>query len=161
MWPFSQKAGEPSRASKPDDWTLGQGERDGFPMIVRMANAYTGLAPIPAYDHHLIVSAHLRNPRPNGFPSSEEGDDLAALEMNFCRLLEIDNESLCVLVITNNGLRDFIFYTRNLDSVRQRTEDAKAMFNGFAVEFSIEPDKDWTIYQHFSRWLRPTNQPRA
>jgi hypothetical protein len=161
MWPFSKKAGESTRASDPNDWILGQGERDGFPMIVRMADAYSGLAPIPAYDHHLIVSVHLRNPRPNGFPSSEEGDDLAALEMNFCRLLEIDNESLCVLVITNNGLRDFIFYTRDLDSVRQRTEDAKAMFNGFVVEFSIEPDKEWRIYQHFSRWLAPTSQSQT
>jgi len=81
--------------------------------------------------------------------------------MNFCRLLEIDNESLCVLVVTNNGLRDFIFYTRNLDSVRQRIEDATTMFNGFVVEFSIEPDKEWRIYQHFSHWLAPTSQPRV
>ena len=142
-------------APKPDDWVLGRGERDGLPMIVRMASAYRGLAPIPAYDHHAIVSIHLRNPQPNGFPSPEEGDDLAALEMNVCRLLEIDNESLCVLVVTNNGLRDLIFYTRNVESVKQRTEDAKALYQGFVVEFWIEPDEDWGIYKHFSRWLAP------
>jgi hypothetical protein len=161
MWPFPKKAGESSRAPGPNDWILGQGERDGFPMIVRMANAYSGLAPIPAYDHHVIISVHLRNPQSNGFPSSEEGDDLEALELNVCRLLEIDSESLCVLVVTNNGLRDLIFYTRNVESVKQRTEDAVALFAGFVVEFSIEPDKDWTIYQHFSRWLAPNSQSRA
>ena len=154
MWPFSRKSGESSRIPKPDDWSLGQGERDGFPMIVRMANAYRDLAPIPAYDHHLIISVHLRNPRPNGFPSSEEGDDLTALELNICRLLEADNDSLCVLVITNNGLRDLIFYTRNVEGVKQRAEDASSVFTGFKVEFAIEPDEGWEIYQHFSRWLK-------
>jgi hypothetical protein len=107
------------------------------------------------YDHHLIVSVHLRNPRPNGFPSSEEGDDLQALEENMSRLLETGNDSLCVLVVTNNGLRDFIFYTRNVESVKERTEEANAIFRGFKVEFSIEPDAEWRIYQHFANWIRP------
>ena len=41
MWPFSKNASmRPNSAPKPDDWTLGQGERDGFPMIIRLANAY-------------------------------------------------------------------------------------------------------------------------
>jgi hypothetical protein len=127
-------------------------------MIVRMENAYTGLAPIPAYDHHVIISIHLRNPRPNGFPSSEVGDDLEALEMNICRLLEIDRESLCVLVVTNNGLRDLIFYTRKVKSVKQRTEDAISLYKGFVVEFWIQPDESWEIYQHFSRWLTPAGR---
>jgi hypothetical protein len=152
-------AGESPGTSKPDDWILGQGERDGFPMFVRMANAYSCLAPVPAYDHHVIISIHLRNPRPNGFPSSEEAYDLDALEMNICRLLEADNESLCVLVVTNNGLRDLIFYTRNVESVKQRTEDTLAAGTGFVIEFGIEPDESWEFYQHFCRWLAPARQP--
>ena len=71
MWPFLKKAGiRPNSAPKPDDWTLGQGERDGFPMIIRMANAYKDLAPLPGYDHHVIISVHLLpESRPkSGFP---------------------------------------------------------------------------------------------
>jgi len=158
MWPFLKKSGQSPRSPRPDDWTLSRGERDGFPMIVRIANAYRGLAPVPGYDHHVIVSVHLRNPRPNGFPSSEEADDLKALEINICRLLESGNESLCVLVVTNNGLRDLIFYTRNVESVKQRTEDAKSVFFGFKSEFWIEPDERWEIYQHFCKWLAPAQQ---
>jgi hypothetical protein len=130
-------------------------------MIVRMANAYRGLAPLPAYDHRLIVSIHLRNPRPNGLPSSEEGDDLAALEMNICSQLETGNDFLCVLVVTNNGLRDLIFFTRNVEGARQRTESALSAFTGFVVEFWIEPDEGWEIYRHFSRWIRPAAPPET
>jgi Family of unknown function (DUF695) len=156
MWPFSKKMAESPRLTAPDDWSLAQGERDGFPMIVRMANAYRGLAPLPGYDHHVIISIQLRNPRPNGFPSSEEGDDLQALEENLCRVLETGNDTLCVLVVTNNGLRDLIFYTRNVESVQQRTEEAKSVYSGFEIEFWIEPDEGWDVYRHFSKWIKPS-----
>jgi hypothetical protein len=106
----------------------------------------------------VIISIHLRNPRPNGFPSSEEGDDLAALEVKICGVLEADNESLPVLVITNNGLRDLIFYTRDVEKVKQRTEEVLARGTGFVVEFWIKPDETWEIHQHFSRWLAPAKQ---
>lgn len=109
----------------------------------------------------MIISIHLRNPRPNGFPSSEEGDDLAALELNICRLLETDNDSLCVLVVTNNGLRDLIFFTRNVERAKQRTESALSAGTGFVIEFWVEPDDGWEIYQHFSRWITPAISPET
>jgi Family of unknown function (DUF695) len=138
---------------KPTDWLLAQGERDGFPMIVRMANAYTGLAPVPAYGHHLIVSVRFPHRRPNGLPSSEDADALESIENQLCGLLEMGNESLCVLVITNNGLRDFIFYTRDVEGVQHKLETAGPVFRGFVAELAIEPDEPWEIYQAFSRML--------
>lgn len=155
VMPFFGRTGDKSlQDRKPTDWVLAEGERDGFPMIVRMADAYTDLAPVASYGHHVILSVHFRNRQPNGFPSSEEGDDLQSLEENVSWLLEAGNESLCVLVITNNGLRDFIFYTRNADSVRRKLEDNPKVFQGFVVEFAIEPDDDWRIYKAFSGMLK-------
>lgn len=47
MSPLSKKPGESTHPAAPDSWSLAQRERDGLPMIVRMANAYRGLAPLP------------------------------------------------------------------------------------------------------------------
>jgi len=94
-----------------DQWLLARGERDGFPMIVRMAAAYRGMGPLPGYDHHIVVGANLRTPTSAGFPSTEEGKDLQRFEENLSAAIEVDKESLFVLVITNRGIRDFIFYT--------------------------------------------------
>ncbi len=151
---FKRKQRESSQEPKPTDWLLAQGERDDFPMIVRMAEAYAGLAPVKGYKHHVIASVHFRNRREDGFPSSEEGDDLQTLEENLSFLLEAQNESLCVLVITNNGLRDFIFYTRNATDAREKLANNSDIFRGFVVEFAIEPDPDWSIYKAFSRMLK-------
>jgi hypothetical protein len=159
MWPFKRsKDSDPAlKVQRPDDWTLGQGERDGFPMIVRIANAYHGLAPLPQYEHHLIVSVRFRKPQSNGFPSSQEGDALESLEQNLYGLLEIDNDALCALVITNNGLRDFIYYTRNVEGTKNKLEHTRSIFKGFQVEFALEPARDWEIYKTFARMLNRPN----
>lgn len=139
----------------PDQWILARGERDGFPMLVRMAAAYRGLGGIEGYDHHLIVGTNLREPTPDGFPSSAEGDDLEHFELNLCRALEADDESRCVLVITNQGIRDFIFYTRDPLGVKAKIDAALEKLNGFVFNIAIEPDKDWEIYRAFDSCLAP------
>ena len=142
-----------------DRWLLARGERDGFPMIVRMAAAYRGMGAIPGYDHHIIIGASLRSPTPAGFPSTEEGDDLQRFEENLCAAIEIDNESLCVLVITNRGIRDFIFYTRDPQGAKARIDSALPGLRGFQCEIAIEPDENWEIYAAFDNWLAPPSKP--
>lgn len=139
--------------SNSDKWLLAQGERDGFPMLVRMAAAYRGLGGVFGYDHHVIVGATLRSPSPAGFPSSEESDDLQQFEANLSAALEVESESICVLVITNQGIRDFIFYTRNPDGARAKLDAALPGLKGFRFEVAIEPDQQWDIYRAFDNWL--------
>lgn len=142
-----------------DQWLLARGERDGFPMIVRMAAAYRGKGSVSGYDHQVIISTTLRSPTPVGFPSTEEGDDLQRFEESLCAALEGDGESLCVLVITNNGLRDFIFYTRNPHGVKAKMDAALPGLKGFVFQIAVEPDKDWEIYSAFDNWLAPPTRP--
>lgn len=142
-----------------DDWLLARGERDGFPMIVRMAAAFRGLGGIPGYDHHVIVSVTLRAPTSAGFPSSEEGDDLERFEQNLCSALEPEKESVCVLVITNHGIRDFIFYTKNPRGAERKLDGAIPSLKGFAFEVSIEPDVNWDVYCSFDNWLAAPSKP--
>lgn len=138
-----------------DAWLLARGERDGFPMMVRMAAAYRGLGGLPGFEHHVIVGAALRSPTPAGFPSAEEGDDLQQFELNLVAALEVDRESVCVLVITNHGLRDFIFYTRDPRGAMKNLEAAAPKLKGFAFEVAVEPDEHWEIYRAFDNWLAP------
>ena len=138
---------------KPSNWLLAEGERDGFPMMIRMAGAWTGLAPVPGYDHHIIVSVQYPHRRPNGLPASEDLDVLESVEVQLCVLLETANESHCVLVITNNGLRDFIFYTRGVEGAQRKLETAGPLFQGFPAALAIEPDDRWEIYEAFHQML--------
>ena len=145
--------------SNQDQWLLARGERDGLPMLIRLAAAYRGMGPLHGYDHHIIVSAKLRSPTPAGFPSREEGDDLQRFEEDLCAVLEETNDSLCVLVITNNGLRDFIFYTRNPQGVKAKMDEALPGLKGFELSIAVEPDPEWEIYRAFDNMLTAPSRP--
>jgi hypothetical protein len=142
-----------------DNWLLARGERDGFPMIIRMATAYRGMGPLHGHDHHIIISAKLRSPTPAGFPSQEEGDDLQRFEENLCSAIEKDDNSISVLVITNSGLRDFIFYTRDPNGAKEKIDAAISELKGFEFSIAIEPDKSWEIYRAFDNMLTPPSKP--
>jgi hypothetical protein len=142
-----------------DEWLLARGERDSFPMIIRMASAYRGSGALPGYDHHIIISVKLRSPSPAGLPSEEEGDDLQRFEESLCSAIEKDNQSLCVLVITNNGLRDFIFYTRDPSGAKEKINAALSALKGFEFSIAIEPDERWEIYRAFDNMLTPPSRP--
>ena len=157
MWPFKKEQRKLSIAKESgpgaDRWLLAMGEREGFPMIVRMAEAYLGLAPLPEFNHRILVSVQMRNPRPDGFPSTEEGADLEALEVKLCGMLESGGDTLCALVITNNGVRDFIFQTRNVQRTKEELKRLGEIVRGFRAEIAIEPDPEWSIYGTFERMV--------
>jgi hypothetical protein len=136
-----------------DRWRLAQGIQNGLPTIVRFANAYEGLAPLPGWDNHVIVSVQLRNPRPNGAPSREEVEDLDAFEINLCRLFEAGHQSLCALVVTSNGLSRLIFYTQDPVEAKERLDLGLGELKGFQFNVAIEPARDWAIYRNFAGWF--------
>ena len=142
-----------------DQWLLARGERYGFPMIVRMAAAFRGMGALPGYDHHIIIGTKLRAPTPDGFPSTEEGNDLQRFEETLSAAIEIDDESVCVLVITNEGFRDFIFYTRDAIGARAKLDAALPALRGFEFSIAIEPDKQWEIYQTFDNMVTAPSKP--
>lgn len=144
--------------TKQDQWLLARGERDGFPMIVRMAADYRGMGALPGYDHHIIIGAKLRAPTSTGFPSKEEGEDLQSFEETLCAAIEVDHESLCVLVITNKGIRVFIFYTRNPKGAKEKLDATLVALTGFEFSIAIEPDTGWEIYQAFNAILSPPSE---
>lgn len=138
---------------KPDDWTLARGVRDGYPMVLRIANAYLGLGGVPGYENRIIVGTQLREPTASGLPGKSEGDDLEAFELTLCETLESENESLCVLVITNQGFRDFIFYSRDPKAAEQKLIMAKPRLKSHRFQVSVERDVDWQLYSAFTRGM--------
>ena len=139
--------------TKPDDWILARWERNGFPMTIRMAAAYRGLGAIPGYEHKVIVVVTLRDPKPSGQPADGEYDDLKMVELSICRMLEAENEALCVLAITGCGTRDLIFYTRDPEATKERLDRARTAVTSHSFDAAIEPDADWELFGYFDKAL--------
>lgn len=139
------------------DWLIAKWERNGFPVIIRMATAYRGMAPIPGYSHKIVVVVELRDPQPTGMPQDSEYEDLKKAELAICGQLEAGNDSLCVLALTGCGTRDLIFYTRDAEEAELRIEVARSVVTSHKFEAAIQPDKDWELYGYFDQLVGKPN----
>lgn len=136
-------------------------QRNGFPLNVRMANAYRDLGRVPGYEHKIIIVVPLRDPQPSGMPADSEFDELKSVEVSLCGLLEAENESLCVLAITGCGTRDLIFYTRDPKQARKKIEAAKKIVTSHKIDAAVQPDRDWELYGFFSKAIAASTVPET
>jgi hypothetical protein len=88
----------------------------------------------------------LLDPEPSGLPSTIENAELSAIEDNLCGLLQTANESIFVAAITTSGMREFVFYTRDPDRVKQKVEQARSGIQNYQIQLLIQPDSEWNIY---------------
>ena len=150
MWPFKKRYPKRRDLSLPDVWTLAQGEHEGAPLIPRINTAAGPLAGHPEFKHRVGVAIPLREPDEQGFPSEEEGAELAEIEETLARSLLANLESLLVLVITTGGMREFVFYTANPSATESKLRTITEEVTSHEVQAYIEPDKEWIGYLEFS-----------
>lgn len=150
MWPFSTKEPlSPDKVPLPQAWTQRQGHDPlGKPMYVRANTAYSKFKGVTGYTHYVSLAVPMVDTTRAGFPNPGEVEELNRIESDICEILEQNRESIFVATTTIPGIREFILYTRNPDSV-QRKFDNEVLARVFThrVHIKIEPDKNWSQYQ--------------
>ena len=146
MWPFNKKTRAPDRLPIDGPWSIGQGEHNGKILIVRSNTGYKEFGSVPGYDHQVGIAVPLRAAEPSGLPSPDEDAQLGQVEESICASLELEAESLFVAVITTSGMREFVFYTRAPEQVKQRFEQLQSIITSHDIQLMIQPDKEWNVY---------------
>jgi Family of unknown function (DUF695) len=88
----------------------------------------------------------LRKSETSGLPSATEDALLGEVENNICSSLEEQAESLLVAVITTGGMREFVFYTRDPQSVKRRFEQLRNRITSHEIQLMIQSDRTWRTY---------------
>lgn len=150
MWPFSTKAPlSPEKLPVAKVWTHRQG-RDpiGKTMLVRANAAYGKFKGVSGYGHYVAIAVPMVDTTRAGFPNPGEVDALDRIESDICEIFEPNRESLFVAATTIPGIREFILYTRNPDSVQRKFDnDLLARVFTHRIHIKIQPDKNWSQYQ--------------
>jgi len=136
----------PDRLPIEGPWSVGQGDYHGNIMIVRSNTGYKEFGSLPGYEHQVGIAVPLRAPEPTGLPSPAEEAELAQIEDALCQSLEAQAESLIVAIITTSGMREFVFYTRAPQNVKQRLEQLRSSITSHEIQWMIQPDKEWDLY---------------
>ena len=139
-------------ANYPDEssWSVSEGKHNGHPMFLRRNDSAVALAQHPDFCFRVGVAVPLNAPDENGLPGGEEMGQLNAIEDALSSRLELDQQSLQVLTITTNGMREFMFYTRSPDAAQQSINDVKAGTSSHEVQSYIAEDIEWAGYKQFT-----------
>jgi hypothetical protein len=106
-----------------ESWSFFEGEHNGKPLFARANLALKPYIGHPEYQHQIGVAMPFNSPDEHGFPSAQESLELNQIEDMLCAKLEDDNQSLFAAVITTGGMREFVFYTRNPQSVKVKLRE--------------------------------------
>jgi hypothetical protein len=120
-------------------------------MFVRTNTIYRDIMGVIGYEHQVGIAVPLRIQELSGLPSSEEFEELNSIEDSICGLLEIERESLFVAAISTGGMREFVFYTRSPELVKQKFQQLQSTISSHGIQLMIQLDRDWKIYKRLTK----------
>ena len=134
-----------------DEWTLKEYQPKNSPQRWFFRK---NIAPIIAPKHRdykslAFLTFHYQPRDASGLPSVQDEEIFFQLEAAQLGVLEADGLSLQVAAVTKNGVKDFLFYTRDPHLFLQRAERFRAGYPQFQVECEIAPDPQWNQYEDF------------
>lgn len=150
MWPFSTKKPlSPDKLPIPDAWVSREGHDPlGRTMHFRTHNGYSQFRGVTGYGHYVALAVPMTDTTRAGFPNPGEVEELNRIENDICEIFEQNRESLFVATTTIPGIREYILYTRNPDSVQRKFDnDLLARVFTHRVHLKIEADQNWNNYQ--------------
>ena len=159
IWPFKKQTLKPDRLPLDGPWTVFEGQHDGRIMFVRTNEAYREHGSVAGYEHQVGIAVPLNNAESSGLPASEEIAQLDEIEDAICSSLEEQAESLFVAVITTSGMREFVFYTREPQSVKRRFEQLRNRITSHELQLMIQADRTWRTYDRFGGEAKGSGVP--
>ena len=149
MWPFGRKYASRDQLTIGQDWKVGQSKYEGKPLIARFNAGLQAIAGHPDYRYQVGIAVPLKSPNEHGLPGVEEDRQLAGIEDEITRTLEEDRESILVGVISTNGMREFVCYSTDADSVRRKFDGLQQSVTSHDLQLMIRLDPHWAVYKQF------------
>lgn len=132
------------------EWTILEGAHEGKPILVRLN---TSLAPFkghPELAHQVAIAVPFKDRRDDGFLMDEEYPAINAIEDHVLDLFEIPGKSVLAVVITTNGMREFVLYTSLPEGTQALHRALEARVDsGHEVQVLLQPDPEWQVYDSF------------
>jgi hypothetical protein len=134
-----------------DDWTLKEYQPKDSPQRWFFRKNIAPAIPPKHRDYGFLafLTFHYDPRDESGLPSVEDEELFFQLEESRLGVLEADSLSIHVAAVTKNGVKDFLFYTRDPHLFLHRAEQFKSGYPQFRVACDISPDPQWDQYEDF------------
>lgn len=134
--------------SSNDQWSVAQGTKSGKPLLVRFrSECPQGVEPA-AYPF-LLSATWSYQPNEHGLPSTEEVEMMDKFEDALASSLEGSQTAYLMVVLTNNGERDWLWYTVGEEAAMRQVNRALKGHQRYPMQFSVQNDRAWRAYTQF------------
>ena len=144
---FSKLRGQDEEPVDEGEWVVAEAEDDGNPIILRIRQVP------PEFDRsaypHMISVVWPYEVAGEGMPGADEKEGMDALEDLLMPALERSSNAILTVAITGNGMREWQWYSRSMETTMDIVNATLAPYDPFPVEFSLTDDPDWEGYSHF------------
>jgi hypothetical protein len=97
----------------------------------------------------LLSATWSYQPNEHGLPSSEEVESMDKFEDALASSLEASQTAHLMVVLTNNGERDWLWYTVGEEAAMRQVNKGLQGHPRYPVQFSVQNDRAWRAYTQF------------
>jgi hypothetical protein len=136
-----------------DEWSVFETEIDELPAFVRFRSDAGSLVKGNYPTSFRVVWEYAADDEYQ-LPSDDELERLDDFEEHLGQALEDDGHAVLVFVMTNDGLRQWLFYTKDLGETTRRINAMPQEHDPYPIELTSAPDPQWSEYQRLANALR-------
>ena len=129
-----------------DDWSVSVGRDPNPPIIIRLRSKLDSSKGKKFFPHMMRMSWSFGNSDRGGMPSKAESDELSDFEERLIESFESDLQSVLAIAITKSGLREWYFYTNDIDEFMNRLSSVPHN-NQNPIEIYFNNDENWKYYE--------------
>jgi hypothetical protein len=131
-----------------NQWSVAQFEKNGKPLIVRYRNERPQSVEMAAFPF-LLSATWAYQPNEFALPSADEMEWMDRFEDALASALETSQTAHLMVVLTGNGERDWLWYTRGEAEAMRQVNQALQGHKPYPIEFSVQKDRGWKAYAQF------------
>jgi hypothetical protein len=102
--------------------------------------------PCSDYPSRILVQWVMRNSAPGGLPTPDEEDRLGEFENLITQAMLPDNTALLVHTHTDSGVRNYVFYARDVEQFMLRLQRMPHPNGRFPIVLHQYEDATWSFY---------------
>ena len=127
---------------KDDDWSVGQAQIGGLPLIIRTRSKLPSLPDMAIYEHLIIISWPY-SANESGMPQHEDNQNTIRFEDALEKALEAKGLGVQAACITGNGSKEWRYYTYDTGEFMSRLNQGLTGHPVYPIELKMFKDPEW------------------
>lgn len=130
---------------KNDLWSLAEGAHNDKPLVIRFREEFRNKPDLSSYPR-LVRVLWTYPADASGMPDSEASDQMGVFEDRLVAAVEPSQTAVLVAVLTNDGQREWLFYTSEVAEFGRRLSEMPQENDRYPIDLSTESDPAWSTF---------------